>query len=1266
MNSQKRWEICVDTGGTFTDCIAIAPGGERRRVKVLSSSSLRGNITEKAGKNLYKVEQEWNAPDDFIRNFIFSLLYLPNRTTRVTGFNARESLIELEDTAGSWNEISGASFEVKTDEEAPVLAARLATKTPAVKNLPPMNLRLATTKGTNALLENKGAPTVLFVTEGFEDLLVIGTQQRPDLFSLNIKKPAHLYDLVLEVPERLSAEGKVLKQLELEKLSAIAGNLLEKGIRTAGIALMHSYRNALHEAQLKKWLLEKGFIHVSTSSELTPFIGILARAETTLVNATLAPIIRDYLDSVKSGTDGSNLFVMTSAGGLTPNDSFTPKDGLLSGPAGGVVGASSEGKKMGFEKVISFDMGGTSTDVARFDSDFDYAFEHTVGNAHLVAPALSIETVAAGGGSICSFDGHALCVGPESAGAWPGPACYGAGGPLTITDINLLTGRLDQQNFHIPVDIRAAEQKLEEILLRLKSFSDENITKESVLESFLQIANERMAGAISKISVRKGYDTKEYALVSFGGAGGQHACAVAKRLQIQKIVVPDEAGLLSATGLHSAVIEEFAGRQILKPLTAVADHLDEIMSELAERAMEKIHAITGSEAEIQIRRKLLSMRFEGQESTLEIDHEPGKNPGQLFRETYESQYGHWISGRVIELESARVVASTKAEIAGEIPSPEKRLKPDVLFEKKAFFNGKEFITPVYVRSQLQPGSYVQGPALVLDPYSTTVIEPGWNCTVYQNKSLVLTLGSMKHESNEHGQPEAARLELFTNRFSSIATEMGEMLQRTALSVNVKDRLDFSCALLSPDGELVVNAPHIPVHLGALGLCVRNVMKVIEMEPGDVVITNHPAYGGSHLPDVTVITPVFTDDEKLIGYAASRAHHAEIGGKDPGSMPPDATTLIEEGVVLPPMHLIKKGKEQWDLVRAQLQNARYPTRNVEENLADLQAAVAANHRGAMGLNGMAAKYGADQVLHYMSALKEYAASKLRATLKQIPEGEYISEEFLDDGTPLKALFKIEKEKVSIDFTGTGPVHSRNLNATPAIVNSVIMYVLRLLINQPLPLNEGILTPVTIRLPESLLNPGFHDDPEKCPAVVGGNIEVSQRLVDTLLKPFKIIACSQGTMNNVLFGNDRFGYYETVGGGTGAGRGFHGADGVHHHMTNTRGTDPEILEHRYPVRLNRYAIRKNSGGPGKWNGGNGIIRELQFLEPVRLTVLTQHRVEKPYGLNGGNPGKTGRQWVIRADGTHDKLNPTDGQEMNKGDRLILKTPGGGGFGDSDSNN
>jgi 5-oxoprolinase (ATP-hydrolysing) len=1253
----STWKIWVDTGGTFTDCLAIDPQGHRRRVKVLSSSALRGRINEQIGPAAYRIEQAWAAPDNFIEGFSFQLLDTSREEAVVRAFDADRSVLTLDRSIAV---DVGAAFEVVSDEEAPVLAARLITSTPAGQSLPPLDLRLATTKGTNALLERTGASTALFVTEGLADLLAIGTQERPDLFALHVEKPAPLYEHVVEVSERLSADGSVHHPLDFQSLLDRLDSLLEEGVRSAAIALMHSYQNPAHEEQLAELLYTRGFEHVSLSSELSPFIKIIPRAETALVNAYLQPVIEAYIAGVRAHMSRGRLDVMTSAGGLVNADAFQPKDSLLSGPAGGVVGAASIGEAEGLEKVISFDMGGTSTDVARYDGDYDYVFEHEVGEAHLVAPALSIETVAAGGGSICAYDGHALSVGPQSAGAFPGPACYGAGGPLTVTDVNLLLGRLDPSNFTIPVALEDARDALQCVVKAVDQQGGEAISEQAVLEGFLEIANERMAGAIQKVSLRKGYDPKEYALVSYGGAGGQHACAIARRLGVERILIPADAGVLSAFGLGHAVREQFAEEQVLQPLKTVKENLEGRITRLAEAAKDKLLKEGVSGDQIEIRRRLVHMRLEGQEAPLEIPYANKQSLRAQFKDAYERYYGHWIPDRDVEVESLRVVASTMETQVASSHKVEEAGSRSPIMQKTVYFEGREVETPVYRRDDISVDATIEGPALILDPHSTIVVEPGWVGTVRKNGTLSLESSDSSVPTGATKRPEAVKLELFTNRFSAIAEEMGEMFRRTALSVNVKERLDFSCGLLSVDGELVVNAPHIPVHLGALGLCVRKVIEAIEMEPGDVVVTNHPAYGGAHLPDVTVLTPIYTEKEELVGYVASRAHHAEIGGTRPGSMPPAATSLVEEGVVIPPMYLVRRGEPQWDAMRDYLLGAVYPTRNVEENITDLQAAVAANHRGADALRALTRQHGVDQVHRYMQMLRRHAADKMRDTIRALPKGRHESVERLDDGSVLKATITTRPSHIDIDFTGTAGVHPGNLNATPAIVNSVVMYVLRLLIDEPLPLNEGLLDPVTLHLPVSFLNPTFVEEPSGCPAVVGGNVETSQRLVDTLLKPFGRVACSQGTMNNVLFGTDRFGYYETVCGGTGAGPGFDGTDAVHHHMTNTRGTDPEILEHRYPVRLERYGIRPGSGGKGKHRGGNGVVREMTFLEPVSLSVLTQHRVERPYGLCGGEAGQPGGQWVIYRDGSKEKMESVDGRELDAGDRFILHTPGGGGYG------
>lgn len=1259
MNSY-HWQIWIDTGGTFTDCIGIDSEGNRHTVKVLSNSSLRGKVVEALDTAKFRISTDWEAPDNFIQGFRLNLLGIKHPKCRITAFDAAADTIEIDTYIEELESVSEVSFEVQSPYEAPILAARLLTQTGPEEDLPPVRLRLATTKGTNALLERKGAPTMLLVTRGFGDLMLIGNQQRPDLFAQHVEKAPPLYDSVVEVAERLDADGNMISEISLTELEEPVLQFLKRQNASIAVCLMHSYKNPVHEQSLKKWLESLGADYISVSSELAPFIKILPRAQTTLVNATLQPVLQQYLTAVAEEIENGKIHVMTSAGGLVNTDHFHPKDSLLSGPAGGVVGASTIGKQNGFSNIISFDMGGTSTDVARYSEGYDYVFEHTVGEATLNAPALSIETVAAGGGSICSFDGTKLTVGPESAGAYPGPACYGAGGPLTLTDINLLLGRLDEENFGIPVHRNASRQKFEELMQKIAKSGNSQPDAGEIMEGFLQIANERMAETIRKISLRKGYDPSDYALVGFGGAGAQHICTIASEIGISDILIPLDAGLLSAYGLGHALIEQFAEKQVLKLLSETEADLNADFTELEQEARQKLLEIEEVSRDIQIREKLVFMRLKGQDSTLEVNF--SSELKQDFREAYEQRYGHWIEGREIEIESIRVVASTHTPHYEAQHASADSQAPEPFKEKKIRFKGADMDTPVYRRGQIYPGQKLEGPALILDPYSTIVIESGWKAAVQKDGTLHISevKATQTEEHSRTTRNKAVALELFTNRFTSIAEEMGAMLKRTALSVNVKERMDYSCALLNAAGELVVNAPHIPVHLGALGLCVKKLKDTIKMEPGDVVVTNHPAFGGSHLPDITVVTPIFNVKDHLIGFAASRAHHAEIGGTRPGSMPPDATTLLEEGVVIPPMYLVQGGEEKWEDIRRHLTGAPFPTRSIEENMADLQAAVAANHRGADALRLLAMQHGSQTIEHFMHEIKKAASFKCRDMLKRMSDMQRTVREKLDDGSVLKAQLNKQGDTLSIDFTGTSATHPGNLNATPAIVNSVIMYVLRLLIDEPLPLNEGLLEPVTIHLSDCLLNPTFMKDPKDCPAVVGGNTETSQRLTDLLLKPFEVLACSQGTMNNVLFGSDRFGYYETIGGGTGAGPHFDGSDAVHHHMTNTAGTDPEILEHRYPVRLERYEIRADSGGAGLHPGGNGIERELTFLESVSLSVLTQHRKEAPYGQQGGGPGKTGSQFVVRKNGSREALDSIDGSEVEEGDRFIIRTPGGGGYG------
>jgi 5-oxoprolinase (ATP-hydrolysing) len=1210
-----NWKIWVDTGGTFTDCLAIDEAGNLSRLKVLSNATLRGRVLSQLSLDTLAVDINWPILRDIYQGYV-----LTDRTETVVveSVDTTKGFIKInKPTKHRW---SGKTIEISTNEEVPVFAARLLTSTKLKDPFPSIDLKLGSTRGTNAILERKGARTALLVTKGFKDILVIGNQQRSDLFALKIEKELPLYDEVFEVDERIGSNGEVIKACDKKQFDSIRKKLLRKKIESVAIAFINSYKNPVHEKLAEK-ILKADLKFISTSSSLSQQIRILQRTETSVANAYLAPIIHDYVGRILSGLPGAKLQIMTSAGGLSKASEFYPKDSLLSGPAGGVVGAATTAKLSGIDKLITFDMGGTSTDVSLYDGRFDYRYESRVGSLKILSPSLAIETIAAGGGSICSFDGYRFIVGPASAGAYPGPACYGAGGPLTITDVNLLLGRIDAKTFTIPLSVEQAEVALDKLIKQVRK----KYTRKQVLLALTQIANEKMAGAIRKVSTQSGHDPSEYTLLSFGGAGGQHACALASMLGMKSILIPYDAGLLSAYGIGHAKVEKFSEKLLLMPL---------------DEAIDKFPSYKGD-------RVLAYLRFKGQENSIEVDlRETDYSLDSIlrsFRKKYERIFGHWIE-HPIEVESIKVFVALEEQIS--ISNKQR--------ESTHNLKGKFFLW-----EDLKPGATIEGPALVVSKNSTTVVDEGWSFYLDGNNNALLKSIQAKSSKSNHG--EEAELELFSNRFTSVAYEMGSMLQRTSFSINVKERLDFSCAVLDADGYLVVNAPHIPVHLGSLGVCVREVAQTINIKEGDVIITNHPAYGGSHLPDVTLIKGVFVKG-KLVAYVANRAHHAEIGGKKPGSMPADATTLEEEGVIISPTYLVRNNEALWGNIEHMFTAATWPTRLWEENRADLNGALASVNYGEQAMITLCEKFGANKVDEYMLRIREHASNLFADKLKALSLTKAKAIQYLDDGSPLKVSMSRNKGKLVIDFTGSSDVHPGNMNATRAIVQSVVLYVVRLLVNRDIPMNEGLLDKVKIILPKGLLNPDF--SVKHPPAVVGGNTEVSQRLTDTLLKALNMAACSQGTMNNFLFGNSRFGYYETICGGTGAGKGFDGASAVHQHMTNTRISDPELLEWRFPIRLLRFEVRKNSGGKGKWNGGDGITREFLFLDDLDINILSQHRVEAPYGLNGGGDGKTGRQYIVRASGQKVPLRGITSENVTFNDHLIIETPGGGGYGKPDT--
>jgi len=1268
MKSATPWQIWIDTGGTFTDCIAVDPGGRVHSCKLLSSGALRDRVDRVDHDGILGLRGASVLPDGFLTGFGISPLG-GGDDVEIVAHDSATGSIRLAEEDPFELEV-GSPVELVSGEEAPLLAARLITGTPLGGDLPPIAMRLATTRATNALLERRGARTAHFITSGFEDLLTIGGQQRPDLFALRIERPAPLPETVVGVRGRLDADGSELEDFDRIAVGREIERLLDSGIRCASIALLHGHRNPEHEVLLEEMLLDAGFEYVARSSDLSPFQGLLRRSQTVAADAYLGPVISDYLRAVERGlgTGKTSLHVMTSAGGLVDTGSYRSMDSLLSGPAGGVVGSAMTGRAHGVERVIAFDMGGTSTDVARFDGDFEYVFSHRVGPITLAAPALAIETVAAGGGSICRVEQGRLAVGPQSAGADPGPASYGVGGPLSLTDVNLLLGRLVPDRFPIPIDVEAARTQFDELRLELESSVSDAGDDEEILEGLLRIADERMAEAIRHISVRKGIDPAGYSLVAFGGAGGQHACRVAELLGIEEVLLPGDAGLLSAKGVGHAVIERFAQREVLRPLSEVGDRVEAWMEELEGEAAEALVREGVPRDRIDRPRRIVELRYLGQDAAIEIEPQPGGDLQTEFERRYYDLFSYRPAERGIEVVSLRVVVRSRrdeiVETADEGDHGLLTAEPSGF--QRCYLDGAWREVQCHEASELAAGVEIRGPALIQQEHSALVVPSRWRARAVGDGGLRLRTasagGADADAARRHERPKAVELELMSHRFSSIASEMGEMLQRTAISTNIKEREDFSCTLLDPEGRLVVNAPHIPVHLGAMGLCVRELVADRPMAAGDVVVTNHPAYGGSHLPDVTLVAPVHWRD-RLLGYVACRAHHAEIGGIRPGSVPPNARSLAEEGVVLPPTLLVEGDEPRWRRVEELLSGGPYPTRALADNLADLRAMLAAIIRGREALSRLVDAVGIDHVIEHMDALRTLAAQQVAAALRHLPDGVHEGRQLLDDGAPLEATFTIDGDRAVLDFEGSAPVHPGNLNATPAIVHSVTMYVMRLLVDVDLPLNEGLLEPIEIRIPEGMLNPPYVADPTSCPAVVGGNVETSQRLVDTLLEALSLVGCSQGTMNNTSFGDETFGYYETVAGGSGAGDGFDGASGVHTHMTNTRITDPEVLEHRYPVRLHRFAIRRGSGGDGRWRGGDGVVREIGFLAPLDVSILSQHRVSAPYGIAGGGEGEVGRQVILRADGSRHELAGIDGCSVEPGDRLILETPGGGGFGPPD---
>lgn len=1277
---EPAWEFWIDVGGTFTDCIGRPTQGETCRLKTLSSGVVKGTATRIDRQSLYDSARTGD-PVDFWKDWQLRCLnsdgvVLCERKVIRSSPESGQLVVNkpLSDVTAPM------AYELFANLDGPTVAMRRLTKSPLSQPMPPLTIRLGTTRGTNALLTRQGARTAWVTTAGFGDLLEIGYQSRPDLFALDIRKPHPLYETVLEVEERVRADGTISRTPNLTRVRDELQQLRDRGIEAIAIGFLHGYAYPQHEQAVATVARHLGFADVSVSHEVAPLIKLVARGDTTVANAYLNPALRDYLSKLHSAvsTDSVHrLRLMTSAGGLVAPEAFEGKDSILSGPAGGVVGAARVAAAVSRPRVIGFDMGGTSTDVSRFDGQFDYEYETEKAGVRLVAPMLSIETVAAGGGSICHFDGIRLCVGPQSAGADPGPACYGRGGPLTVTDLNLFLGRLPSDALPFPLHQTSVHRRLTEIQRELRDTGIE-YTLEALAAGFLRVANHNMAQAIRSVSLAKGYDPREYALVAFGGAAPQHACAVARELQIPEVIDPPDGALLSAVGIGLADETGHAQQGIYRLLEACQNELESRYSELEHQADARVPSADWSarkksehqQTRVVTRTRSIELRYQGTEWPISLDVDDLTNLAHDYHAAHRRLYGYDQPDRPIEVVALRTETQRHPDWSlpesHSVPSrrdAEHRLQTSDA-RQTMHVNGRSVDVPRHERASLVPGDRIAGPAVIVQSTATTVVDDGWIAEVLSEGELLLRDTSSAQRESISVEYDPIALELFNGQFEAIAEQMGITLRNTSSSVNVKERLDFSCAVFTAAGDLVVNAPHIPVHLGAMSQTVRCVIDDNpSLQVGDVVVTNDPFRGGSHLPDVTVVTPIFdAGGKQLRFFVASRAHHAEIGGVTPGSMPPFSTNLSEEGVLIRNFKLVSAGRSNIDQFRSLLESAPFPSRDVSANIADVNAQVAANQQGVRDLQEMIERYSWPTVRAYMQHIQRAAEKKTRNALAPLAKRKQLRfSDQLDSGEPIVVTIDVTGDEAVIDFSGSAGVHPNNLNANEAIVRAATMYVLRCLINEPLPLNEGVLAPIKLVVPSGLLNPPGSSDPTKCPAVAGGNVETSQRIVDVMLGAIGLVAASQGTMNNLLFGNQRFGYYETICGGAGATPHGAGASAVHTHMTNTRLTDVEVLENKFPIRVVRFAIRRQSGGAGLFPGGDGVIREIEFLEPLALSILSQRRGPyAPFGLAGGQPGKLGENQLVRQDGSTLQLGGRVQQQVSVGDRLVIKTPGGGGYG------
>jgi 5-oxoprolinase (ATP-hydrolysing) len=1202
--TKGKWDFWVDRGGTFTDIVGRAPDGKLSAHKVLSENP-----------GAYR-----DAAVQGIRELL--------------GLSAGEAI-----PAG----LIGA-------------------------------VKMGTTVATNALLERKGEQTLLVTTRGFRDALAIGYQARTDIFAKKIIKPELLYSAVVEVDERVRADGTVEASPEAEIVRTDLQAQFDAGFRAVAVVFMHAYRYPAHEQLVAQIAREIGFTQVSVSHEVSPLIKLVGRGDTTVVDAYLSPILRRYVEQVgeelgAEREDGPQLMFMQSSGGLTAARLFQGKDAILSGPAGGVVGAVETSRLAGFERMVGFDMGGTSTDVSHYDGELERSFETEVAGVRMRAPMMSIHTVAAGGGSILHFENGRFRVGPDSAGANPGPKAYRRGGPLTVTDANVMLGKLSPELFpkifgpnrDQPLDAAAVRAAFEEMAQTVGG----DRSPEEVADGFLAIAVENMANAVKKISVQRGYDVTNYVLTCFGGAGGQHACLTADALGISTVLIHPFSGILSAYGMGLADIRATRQRTVSQPLAEALGSLGPVQDELSEAVLEEISSqgVSAGDTEVLHRAHL---RYQGTDTTLSVTVSDNVTMTDAFETAHRKQFGFIFENREIIFEAYEVEAIGGGADSSEPEHPMDDAAPQAAEDTRFFSGGEWRNAPVYRRADIRPGARANGPCLIVEPHQTIVVEDGWAFEISKLDHVVLKRVAALSRAKPIGtQADPVLLEVFNNLFMSIAEQMGVTLQNTASSVNIKERLDFSCAVFDASGALVANAPHMPVHLGSMDRSVETVIATNRgrIRPGDVFALNAPYNGGTHLPDITVVTPVFDEaGADILFYVASRGHHADVGGTAPGSMTPLATTVDEEGVLFDNVLLVDRGRFDEDGIARLLSDHPYPARNVPQNIADLRAQIAANEKGVHEMRKMIAQFGLDVVQAYMAHVQDNAEESVRRLLETLEDAAFSYP--TDQGSVIEVKITVDKAKreATVDFTGTSPQQRNNFNAPEPVTRAAVLYVFRVMVESAIPMNAGCLRPIHIIVPEgSMLKPQYPA------AVVAGNVETSQHVTNALFAALGAIAASQGTMNNLTFGNATYQYYETLCSGSPAGvfnngTGFAGTDAVHVHMTNSRLTDPEILETRYPVLLEDFHIREGSGGEGQFRAGSGTKRTIRFLEEMDCAILSSHRTIQPHGMAGGKPGRLGSTSVRRRDGRIETLKGCDQTVIGAGEAVTVMTPTAGGYGEA----